>query len=190
MRLSRPDDTARVARFLANRAVGLVLGAGGARGFAHIGVLRALQEAGIPIDLVGGTSMGSAMSAQHAMGWSVERIESTADEVWNKIRPHTEYTLPLLSLVRGTSAQKCGEMMYGTATCIEDLWLPFFCVSADLTDASMYVHRSGSLLDAVTASSSLPAVIVPTKVGDTCSATARCSTPCPWISRANTAAAC
>ena len=165
VRLARPDDTARVARFLANRAIGLVLGAGGARGFAHIGVLRALQEAGIPIDLVGGTSMGSAMSAQHAMGWSVERIEATADEVWNKIRPHTEYTLPLLSLVRGTSAQKCGVMMYGAETCIEDLWLPFFCVSADLTDASMYVHRSGSLLDAVTASSSLPAVIVPTKVG-------------------------
>jgi NTE family protein/lysophospholipid hydrolase len=166
VRLSRPDDTARVARFLANRAVGLVLGAGGARGFAHIGVLRALQEAGIPIDLVGGTSMGAAMSAQHAMGWSVERLETTADEVWNRIRPHTEYTLPLLSLVRGTSARKCGEMMYGCETCIEDLWLPFFCVSADLTDASMYVHRSGSLLDAVTASSSLPAVIVPTQMGN------------------------
>lgn len=164
VRLSRPDEVARVARFLANRAVGLVLGAGGARGFAHIGVLQALQEAGIPIDLVGGTSMGSAMSAQHAMGWSVERIEATAEEVWNRIRPHTEYTLPLLSLVRGASALKCGQMMYGTETCIEDLWLPFFCVSADLTDASMYVHRSGSLLDAVTASSSLPAVIVPTRV--------------------------
>ncbi len=166
VRLSRPGDVTRVARFLANRAVGLVLGAGGARGFAHIGVLRALLEAGIPIDLVGGTSMGSAMAAQHAMGWSVERIQGTADEVWNQIRPHTEYTLPLLSLVRGTSAQKCGLMMYGTETCIEDLWLPYFCVSADLTDASMYVHRSGSLLDAVTASSSLPAVIVPTRVGN------------------------
>ena len=57
-------------------------------------------------------------------------------------------------------------MMYGPSTCIEDLWLPYFCVSADLTDASMYVHRSGSLLDAVTASSSLPAVIVPTMAGD------------------------
>lgn len=162
VRLSRPGDIARVARFLAGRAVGLVLGAGGARGFAHIGVLRVLQEWGIPIDMVGGTSMGSAMAAQHAMGWSVARITETADEVWNRIRPHTEYTLPLLALVRGRSAQKCGQMMYGTDTCIEDLWLPFFCVSADLTDARMYVHRSGSLLDAVTASSSLPAVIVPT----------------------------
>lgn len=166
VRLSRPDDTARVARFLAGKAVGLVLGAGGARGFAHIGVLRALQEAGIPVDLVGGTSMGAAMAAQHAMGWPIARITDTADEVWNRIRPHTEYTLPLLSLVRGSSAQRCGEMMYGTETCIEDLWLPYFCVSADLTAATMFVHRSGRLLDAVTASSSLPAVIVPTRVGD------------------------
>ena len=56
-------------------------------------------------------------------------------------------------------------MMYGD-THIEDLWVPFFCVSSDLTDASMFVHRSGSLLDAVTASSSPPAVMVPTRLGD------------------------
>jgi predicted acylesterase/phospholipase RssA/CRP-like cAMP-binding protein len=165
VRLSRPDEVGRVARFLAGRAVGLVMGAGGARGFAHIGVIRALQEAGIPIDMVGGTSMGAAMSAQHAMGWSTERIIATADEVWNRLRPHQEYTWPVLSILRGRRSRRCGEMMYGT-TRIEDLWVPFFCVSSDLTDASMFVHRSGSLLDAVTASSSPPAVMVPTLVGD------------------------
>ena len=100
MRLSRPDEVARVARFIAGRAVGVVLGAGGARGFAHVGVLRALQEAGIPIDMVGGTSMGAAMSAQHAMGWSAERIVKTADEVRNRLRPRKEYTWPVLSLLR------------------------------------------------------------------------------------------
>jgi predicted acylesterase/phospholipase RssA len=142
-----------------------VLGAGGARGFAHVGVLRALQEAGIPIDMVGGTSMGAAMAAQHAMGWSAERIVETADEVWNRLRPHKEYTWPVLSLLRGRRTRHCAEMMYG-ATRIEDLWVPFFCVSSDLTDASMFVHRSGSLLDAVTASSSPPAVMVPTRLGD------------------------
>lgn len=166
VRVAHQGDVARVARFLAGRAVALVLGAGGARGLAHIGVLRVLHEAGIAVDLVGGTSMGAAIAAQHAMGWSPERIMRTADEVWNRIRPHAEYTLPLLSLVRGRSAQRCGEMMYGADTCIEDLWVPYFCVSADLTDASMRVHRSGSLLQAVTASSSLPAVVVPTQAGD------------------------
>ena len=154
-----------MARFIAGRAIGLVMGAGGARGFAHVGVLRALKEARIPIDMVGGTSMGAAMSAQHAMGWSAERIVETADEIWNRVRPHAEYTWPILSILRGRLSRQCGEKMYGT-TRIEDLWVPFFCVSSDLTDASMYVHRSGSLLDAVTASSSPPAVMVPTRMGD------------------------
>ena len=77
-----------------------------------------------------------------AMGWSPERIVETADEVWNRLRPHVEYTWPILSLLRGRRSRRCGEMMYG-ATCIEDLWVPFFCVSSDLTDASMFVHRSG-----------------------------------------------
>ena len=71
----------------------------------------------------------------------------------------------MLSLLRGRRSRQCGEMMYGDVR-IEDLSVPFFCVSSDLTDASMFVHRSGSLLDAVTASSSPPAVMVPTRVGD------------------------
>ena len=163
VRLSRADDVARVARFIAGRAVGLVMGAGGARGFAHIGLLRALGEFAIPIDMVGGTSMGAAMAAQYAMGWSRERMIDTADEIWNRLRPHQEYTLPLLSVLRGRRSGQCGRMMYGDRR-IEDLWVPFFCVSSDLTDASMFVHRSGSLLEAVTASSSPPVVSVPTSV--------------------------
>lgn len=163
VRRSRPDDVARVARFIAGRAVGVVLGAGGARGFAHIGLLRALRERRIPIDMVGGTSMGAAMAAQHAMGWSPQRIVDTADTIWNRMQPHKEYTLPLLSVLRGRRSRQCAEMMYGDVR-IEDLWLPFFCVSSDLTNASMFVHRSGSLRDAITASSSPPVVSVPTCV--------------------------
>ena len=89
----------------------------------------------------------------------------TADEVWNRLRPHKDYTLPILSVLRGRRSRHCGQMMYGDVS-IEDLWLPYFCVSSDLTDASMFVHRSGSLLDAVTASSSPPAISVPTRVKD------------------------
>lgn len=165
VRLSQSDEIARVARVIAGRSVGFVMGAGGARGFAHIGVLRALREKGIPIDMVGGTSMGAAMAAQHAMGWSAQRIVETADEIWNRRRPHKEYTLPLLSVLRGRRSLQCATMMYGDVR-IEDLWLPFFCVSSDLTDASMFVHRSGPLIDAVTASSSPPVLSVPTRVND------------------------
>jgi predicted acylesterase/phospholipase RssA/CRP-like cAMP-binding protein len=165
VRLVRQAEVARVARFIAGRAVGLVLGAGGARGFAHIGLFRALQERGIPVDLVAGTSMGAAMSAQHAMGWTPQRMVETADEVWNRMRPHKEYTLPLLAVLRGRRSRQCAEMMYGDVQ-IEDLWVPFFCISSDITDASMFVHRAGSLLDAVSASSSPPVMSMPTSVNE------------------------
>jgi predicted acylesterase/phospholipase RssA len=80
--------------------------------------------------------------------------------VWCELRPHREYTLPLLSIVGNHGSTRCGLMMYGD-TQIEDLWVPFFCVSSNLTTASMQVHRRGSLLWAVTASSSLPGFAVP-----------------------------
>lgn len=153
-------DFGRLARLIAGRAVGLALGGGGARGFAHIGIMRALREAGIPVDIVAGTSMGAAMAAQFAMGWSPDRIAATNREIWIDIEPHKEYTVPFMSLLRSTGALRCGQMMYGD-TQMEDLWVQCVCVSSDLTSAEMHVHDSGSLLWAVTASSSLPGVVVP-----------------------------
>lgn len=160
VRWDHPDDFARVGRFLTGRAVGLVLGGGGARGFAHIGILRALQEAGVPIDMIGGTSMGASLAAQHAMGWTPEKIEEVNRQVWVEIEPHKEFTLPILSIVGNRGSTRCGRMMYGDVQ-IEDLWVPFFCVSSNLSTATARVHRAGSLLWAVTASASLPGVAIP-----------------------------
>lgn len=156
----RDADFERLARVLAGRAVGLVLGGGGARGFAHIGILRALEEAGVPVDYIGGTSMGAAVAAQYAMGWSPERVAAMFRRVYLQIRPQTEYTLPLLSLVGTRKADMCGELVYGDAD-IEDLWTPFFCVSSNLTTAQMVVHRRGLLRKATLASSSLPGFVPP-----------------------------
>src|SRR5690606_36069897 len=64
----------RLARFLSGNAIGLVLAGGGARGFAHIGVIRALREAGIPVDVVGGTSIGSIIAGGVALGWDNRRM--------------------------------------------------------------------------------------------------------------------
>jgi predicted acylesterase/phospholipase RssA/CRP-like cAMP-binding protein len=150
----------RLARILAGRAVGVVLGGGGARGFAHIGVLRALGEAGVPIDFIGGTSMGASMAAQHAMGWDAERMLRANREAWIDLRPHKEYTLPLLSILKGRKAGLMGRMLYGDVL-IEDLWTPYYCVSTNLTLAEQRVHRLGSLRIAATASASLPAVVTP-----------------------------
>ncbi len=160
VRWDHPDDFARVGRFLTGRAVGLALGGGGARGFAHIGVLRALQESGAPIDMIGGTSMGASLAAQHAMGWSPEKLEQVNRQVWVEIQPQKEFTLPIMSILGNRGSTRCGQMMYGDVQ-IEDLWVPFICVSSNLSTATANVHRTGSLLWAVTASASLPGVAIP-----------------------------
>jgi predicted acylesterase/phospholipase RssA/CRP-like cAMP-binding protein len=158
-----PEQYARLARVLAGRAVGLVLGGGGARGFAHIGVIRALHEAGIPIDLVGGTSMGANIAAECAMGWSADEMLEQ-NQAWIRLRPHREFTLPLISLVRGRRADEMGRLLFGDVG-VEDCWIPYYCISTDITRSEMRVHRRGSLRRAVQASASIPGVTVPVVEG-------------------------
>jgi NTE family protein len=80
------------------------------------------------------------------------------------MRPHRVFTLPLVSVLSTAKAEVCGRMMYGDLE-IEDLWIPFFCVSSNLTTAEMVVHRRGSLLRAATASASLPGIAPPVLEG-------------------------
>ena len=160
VRWDRRGDVERLARFIAGQAVGLGLGGGGARGFAHIGSLRALEEAGIPVDVVAGTSMGANMAAQAAMCWSPGRMVEVNRRVWIEIAPQKRLTLPVVSILGSKKALECGRLMYDDYD-IEDLWLPFYCVSSNLTTATPTIHRRGSVLWAVTASSSLPGVAVP-----------------------------
>jgi NTE family protein/lysophospholipid hydrolase len=151
-------DFGRLARVVAGRAVGLVLGGGGARGMAHIGVLAALHEAEIPIDIIGGTSAGALIAAQWAMGWDAPRLlEATRKLVKSNLN---DYTVPLVSLVAGSTMSEKLKGLYGS-TAIEDLWLPFFCVSTNLTRAAMTVHRTGPLWHAVRASNGLPGLLPP-----------------------------
>src|SRR6185436_497759 len=135
VRRGNAADLGRLARFLAGRAVGLVLGGGGARGFAHIGILRALRDANIPIDMVGGTSMGASMAAQFALGWTPEHMLERNKHMWVTVRPHKQYTLPMVSFLSRKLSDQCTQEMYGDVQ-IEDLWLRFFFVSSDLVTAS------------------------------------------------------
>ena len=160
LRWDTPADFGRLARMLAGREVGLVLGGGGARGFAHIGILRALHEAGVPVDRVAGTSMGASLAAQAALGWTPEHLLAMNRRVWLDIRPHRVFKVPIVSVLGRDKADLCATLLYGEAR-IEDLWTPFFCVSADLATAEMVVHRSGPLQHAVNASTALPAVAPP-----------------------------
>lgn len=160
LRLARSGDVDRLARFLTGNAVGLVLGGGGARGFAHIGVLRALEEAGIPIDRIGGTSMGAIVGAQYARGLGWQELLDVNRRGWVGMRPHKAYTLPLISLLATRRAEEMLDMMYGDDF-IEDLWLSFFSVSTNITRTELVVHRWGSLRDGVTASMTLPGITPP-----------------------------
>ncbi len=160
IRLDHEADIGRVARILSGRAVGLVLGGGGARGFAHIGLIRALAEVGIPIDLVGGTSMGAFIGGQYAMGRSLDEIVRASRRVFLDIKPHRGFTLPVFSLVGRARVEAAGHAAYGDVD-IEDLWTNYFCVSANLTTAEVVVHRRGKLRHGATASANLPGVSTP-----------------------------
>jgi predicted acylesterase/phospholipase RssA len=151
-------DVARVARFLAGRAVGVALSGGGARGFAHIGVLEALREARIPVDMIGGTSMGAVIAAEYALGWDAGTMERHNQAIFGRWR--RDLTLPVLSLLGGRrSGARLSERIGDVQ--IEDLWLPYFCVSSNLSRAEMMIHRAGSLWRSVRASAGLPGVLPP-----------------------------
>jgi predicted acylesterase/phospholipase RssA/CRP-like cAMP-binding protein len=158
VRLGNRGDFARVARFLTGRAVGLTLGGGFARGLAHIGVFRALEECNIPLDAVGGASMGGLIGALWASGWSNERI---IEEIRSGCRDSfNDMTLPFIAFKSGRKFSDLVARFFGERR-IEDLWHPFFCVSANLNRAELTLHKSGDLTKATLASSRAPGIFPP-----------------------------
>jgi predicted acylesterase/phospholipase RssA/CRP-like cAMP-binding protein len=153
-------DTERVARHLLGRSIAVVLSGGGARGLAHLGVLAALVEAKIPIDYICGTSMGSIFAAGFAQGWSIERMRAMVREVFTPLFALYDLTLPVSSLLAGKKLDGVMQKLYDDAQ-IEDLWLPFFCVSTDLSRAKLVVHDQGSLWKSVRASCTIPGIFPP-----------------------------
>jgi NTE family protein len=158
-------DIARLARLLTRRGVGLVLSGGGARGFAHLGVIRALREARVPIDFVGGSSIGSIIAAGVAIGWSDEEMQMRYRRSFVDSNPVNDYTLPFVALTRGRKVSRLLQREYGDVT-IEDLPLPYFCVSANLSTGRALEHRQGRLADALRASVAIPGVMPPVYRGE------------------------
>lgn len=160
LRYKAKRDWQHLARVIAGTSVGLVLSGGGARAFAHIGVLRALEGAQIPVDFVGGSSMGAIIAACHASGWSSETIIERFRKSSITKNPLSDYSLPLIGLVRGRQVERLLEAAFGDIG-IPDLWRPYFCVSSNLTTAKVHVHRRGKLREALRASVSLPGILPP-----------------------------
>jgi NTE family protein len=154
------DDVARVARVVSGRAIGLVFGAGAARGFAHLGVNQALRELGVPLDWIGGSSIGAIIAAAVAEDWSAEHTTQVGYDAFVKGKPFSDYTLPLVSLLAGRRMRRLlRKHLPGN---IEDLPLPYFCVSTNLSTGQSNIHARGPIWQALSASAALPGVLPPT----------------------------
>ncbi|XP_067106176.1 patatin-like phospholipase domain-containing protein 7a isoform X1 [Osmerus mordax] len=160
----RHSDFSRLARVLTGNAIALILGGGGARGCSQVGILRALSEAGIPVDLVGGTSIGSLMGALYAEDRSHSRMRMRAREwamemtsVFKKV---LDLTYPITSMFSGAAFNSSIANVFKGKQ-IEDLWIPYFNITTDITASSMRVHTDGSLWRYVRASMSLSGYLPP-----------------------------
>jgi predicted acylesterase/phospholipase RssA/CRP-like cAMP-binding protein len=157
LRTGSAADLARLARLASGHGVGLVLSGGGARGFAHLGAHRALIEAGIPVDQVAGSSMGAPIAGGIALGISGDELLDATERQFHRL---LDYTLPVVSLVKGARITSSIEATFGSYD-IEDLWLPYYCVSTNLTKSRLEVHRHGSASLAIRASVAIPGVLPP-----------------------------
>jgi len=156
-------ELAALAARISTRSVGLALAGGGARAFAHIGVLQALQDAGVHVDRVAGASQGSIIAALHATGMDAEAIRATCFEEFVRRRPFSDYTVPTVSLARGRRAEQALRRHLGDAR-IEDLPHQFRCASTDLLSRQPHSHGSGDVVTAVMASIALPVLFPPRAV--------------------------
>ncbi|CAG8534116.1 693_t:CDS:2 [Cetraspora pellucida] len=158
------NDFSRLARRLCGKTVGLVLGGGGARGIAHVGVIKALEEAGVPIDMVGGTSIGSFIGGLYARESDnvaiLGRAKAFSSRMCSKWRQVFDLTYPLTAWFTGHQFNR-GIWKSFSDTLIEDFWLSYFCVTTNITWSRMEVHKSGYAWRYVRASMSLSSFLPP-----------------------------
>ncbi|ODQ66306.1 patatin-domain-containing protein [Nadsonia fulvescens var. elongata DSM 6958] len=161
---SYKNDFNRLARILSGQAVGLVLGGGGARGIAHIGVIKALEDFGIPIDIVGGTSIGSFVGGLYARDYDLVQIYGRAKRfsgrmasIWRMI---CDLTYPATSYTTGHEFNRGIWKSFGDSR-IEDFWLKYYNNTTNITHSRMEVHTSGYAWRYIRASMSLAGLLPP-----------------------------
>jgi len=159
VRLGQSEGFERVVRFFAGRAIGLTLGGGFARSLAHVGVYRAFADLGVPIDAIGGASMGALVGALLAMGWDAERIVREVSA--GCANPYFgDLTFPFIAFKTGKMLSKLVRSLFGDIQ-IEDLWIPYFCISANLNQSELKVHDRGPLARAVLCTTRAPGLFPP-----------------------------
>ncbi|KAF2761062.1 patatin-like serine hydrolase [Pseudovirgaria hyperparasitica] len=157
-------DFHRLARRLCGKSVGLVLGGGGARGISQVGIIRALEEAGIPIDIVGGTSIGAFIGALYA--WDADvvpmygRAKKFAGRMGSMWRFALDLTYPTASYTTGHEFNRGIFKTFGNSQ-IEDFWLEFYCNTTNISKSRSQIHTRGYVWRYVRASMSLAGLLPP-----------------------------
>jgi NTE family protein len=159
-------DLRPLAARIAGRSIGLVLGGGGARAFAHLGVLEELESAGVMVDRIAGTSMGAIIGALAASGMDAAAADAHIYEYFVRHNPISDYTLPRTGLIRGARTMAGLRSAY-SGKLVEELPKQFRCVSVDLLARRTVVHRRGLLADVVGCSLRLPGLYPPSAYGGT-----------------------
>lgn len=158
-------DVERLFRFVHGTALGFVACGGGALCTAHVGVYKALIESGFAFDIMGGTSAGAAMAAAFAMGKRPDYVDRSTHDIFITHRAMQRYTLPRYGLLDHRNYDKQLRRYFGGVN-LEDLWIPFFAVSTNLSRYELHVHRRGDLFDAIRASGSIPVLLPPVYTDD------------------------
>jgi NTE family protein len=141
--------------------VGLALGSGGARGFAHLGVLKAFQEEGIPVDMIAGSSMGALVGCFYGVGHNMEDLYKLSTAFRRKY--YLDFTVPKMGFIAGKRIKQFIRLFTHNKN-IEDLILPVAVVATDLTNGERVIFSKGPIADAVRASISIPGIFVPEKI--------------------------
>ncbi|NDJ55275.1 MAG: cyclic nucleotide-binding domain-containing protein [Chloroflexi bacterium] len=160
MAINHRPDYDRLARLISGKAIGLALGSGGARGAAHLGTLRALHEAGLPIDYVGGVSIGAIVGSGVAAGYDVDEIYEIFRDFSSRIRYLMDFTIPIVSAVSGRRINQTLRRHLGDLQ-LEDLWTPMFTVCINLNRGRPHLFKRGPAWRAVRASFAIPMVFSP-----------------------------
>ncbi len=143
--------------------IGLALGSGGARGFAHLGVLKVLEDEKIPIDLVAGSSMGSLVAAFYCSGHDLENLYRLANTFRSKF--FVDLSVPRMGFIAGEKIKQFVKLFTHQKQ-LEDLNIPLTIVATDIVRGERFVFTTGPIDVAVRASISIPGIFVPEKVGD------------------------
>ncbi|MEM7028086.1 MAG: cyclic nucleotide-binding domain-containing protein [Chloroflexota bacterium] len=159
LRINHNNDLQRLVRHLTGKSIGLVLSGGAAKAFAHIGVIKALNEAGIAVDMVGGASLGSVVAAAYALNWDYAKMVQAARTFFSRTKIF-DYTFPAVSIANSKKMTRTLSHEFEGIQ-IEDMWLPYFCVSSNLTRAKQMIHRQGDLWRGLRSSCSIPGVFTP-----------------------------